>query len=147
QMNLEVLQVQIKDIEYRLLSMGLDIDAPNLFSIIENKYNNKTPLNVRDKSGFDIPFYETVTINNLDDVQRKAQPNSFVKVPGLTDLDFATRVWSDFVNVSLRGGDIILCKFIKKDKDWSYVRYGERYLAICDDGPALARIAKSTIEG
>lgn len=72
----------------------------------------------------------------------KEIPDGEVKVPGLNDCDFAINVWGDSMYPKFCSGEIIVCKSIPIDKELSYVRFGEPYVILCDDGLVLKYLKK-----
>lgn len=72
----------------------------------------------------------------------KTHPDSFINVPGLNDCDIAINVYGESMTPVYQPGQIIICKKVPVDPQMSYVRYGEAYLAFCDDGPVIKYIKK-----
>jgi SOS-response transcriptional repressor LexA len=72
----------------------------------------------------------------------KIQPDEHISIPGLNDCDLALNVWGDSMFPEYCSGEIIACKAIPMDKELSYVRFGEAYVAFCDDGIVLKFIKK-----
>lgn len=73
----------------------------------------------------------------------KAIPDAYINVPGLNDCDLAINVYGESMTPIYQPGQIAICKKVPVDPQLSYVRFGEAYLAICDDGPVIKYIKKS----
>lgn len=73
----------------------------------------------------------------------KTTPDAYINVPGLNDCDMAINVYGESMTPIYQPGQIAICKKVPVDPQLSYVRYGEAYLAICDDGPVIKYIRKS----
>ena len=72
----------------------------------------------------------------------KIVPDAEICVPGLNDCDMAVNVWGDSMYPKYCSGEIVICKTVPIDKELSYVRFGEAYVILCDDGPVLKYIKK-----
>jgi transcriptional regulator with XRE-family HTH domain len=91
-----------------------------------------------------IPYYDVSASAGLlvGITDGKMQPDEHISVPGLNDCDLALNVWGDSMFPEYCSGEIIACKSIPLDKELSYVRFGEAYVAFCDDGIVLKFIKK-----
>lgn len=73
----------------------------------------------------------------------KIRPDAYINVPGYSDCDLAINVYGESMYPEYRSGEIVICKKVPVDSQMSYIRFGEAYIAICDDGPVLKYIKRT----
>lgn len=67
----------------------------------------------------------------------RTRPDAVILVPGLDDCNFAINVYGDSMYPKYCAGEIVMCKEVIIDPELTYVRFGEAYVVVLDDGTVL----------
>jgi transcriptional regulator with XRE-family HTH domain len=105
------------------------------------------------ESHYPIPFFDTISPNLISELSSHGLINAkdnyqyqVVIIPDITDADFAIEAIGHNMTSRIKNGDILICKYIPADDTWSYVKYGQTYLAFCDDEPVICIIREGKDE-
>jgi transcriptional regulator with XRE-family HTH domain len=116
-------------------------------AILINEFLKKDK-KVTENSNHLVPYYDVAVSAGLmlGINGDKIKPDAEISVPGLNDCDLAVNVWGDSMYPKYCSGEIVVCKSVPLDAHLSYVRFGEAYVIICDDGPVVKYIKKGEDE-
>ena len=67
----------------------------------------------------------------------RTRPDAVILVPGLDDCNFAINVYGDSMYPKYCSGEIVMCKEMQIDSQLTYIRFGEAYVVVLDDGTVL----------
>lgn len=100
----------------------------------KTELNKKTPLFKGNTNN------EDLTIENLF---HESNINNYISIPGIVDIDWATKVRGNGMYPKYSNGDILLCRDVKD----SFIQWGKVYVIITKAGMMVRKLKPSTKDG